>query len=168
MEDKYKLSELRQKKLKPLINDTFSAIRLSNSTIAQQTKINITSDNGDPTISIQFPSYAKNIDEGRQSDSKVPPINAILKWIQTKGINNNAAKRKPSTLNANRSNNAQSESQEPISDEQLAFIIAKSIAKNGIKAKPFLDELTKDAQLLITDYIKDQLIKNVKNALTNK
>jgi hypothetical protein len=161
MEDIYKLSELSQNKLKPLINDTFAAIRLSNSTIAQQYKINLASENGDPAISIQFPSFAKNIDEGRQADSKAPPINAILQWIKTKGINNNATSRKPGTSNANKQT-------DPISDEQLAFIIAKSIAKNGIKARPFIDELTKDLQSLITDYIKDQIIKNVKNTLTNK
>lgn len=163
MEDIYKLSELRQNKLKPLINDTLAAIRLSNSTIAQQYQVITKSDNGDPTISIQFPSYAKNVDEGRQSDSKAPPINAILQWIKTKGINNNSTKSQSGTSKAK----SEAKDTEPITDEQLAFIIAKSIAKNGIAARPFLNELTNDLQLVIKEYIKDQIIKNVKNTLTN-
>lgn len=163
MTDQYKLDDLSNKKLKPLINDTLSAIRQSNSTIAQQYRINIESTNNDPSISIQFPSYAKNIDEGRRSDSKAPPINAILQWIKDKKINNNSTKSQSGAFKANTDKDT-----EPITDEQLAFIIAKSIGQNGIKSRPFLNELTKDAQSLITNHLKEQLIKNVKDTLTKK
>lgn len=49
-------------------------------------------------------------------NAKLPPLELILEWIRRKGI----------------------KGQNGMKDEQLAYLIARSIAKNGLPARPFV------------------------------
>lgn len=66
-------------------------------------------------LNILSAEYFKFVDEGRRPGAKMPPIRAIIPWVQAKGItflNKKGVK---------------------ISTESTAFLIAKNISKNGIK-----------------------------------
>ena len=84
-------------------------------------------------IILSFPAYALFVDRGRDK-GKRPPIRPILSWIKRNNINT-----------------------EGTSQVGLAYAIANSISKRGIKARPFLDETYK----LISKEV-DSIIKNTK------
>ena len=83
-------------------------------------------------VVLSFPEYAKYVDSGRRA-GKVP-IKPILEWIKRNNIRAEGA-----------------------SQVGLAYAIANSISKKGIKARPFLDETYK----LISKEV-DSIIKNTK------
>ncbi len=67
--------------------------------------------------------YGVYVDEGRKP-GKFPPINAIMKWVKVKKIGNffygKGSKKK-----------------KELDQKQIAFVIARSIAKNGIPPTRF-------------------------------
>ena len=76
----------------------------------------------------------------------MPPIQAIQKWVRDKGIERRASKIK-----------------------RVAYVIARSIGRNGIKAQPllsnsieamldeFLPELREALRLDLKDYLKETI-----------
>lgn len=64
-------------------------------------------------LTISAAAHAKYVELGRRP-GKFPPVDAIRRWCETKGI-----------------------------DSRAAFPIARSIAKNGIKPRPFIETTTK-------------------------
>ena len=90
------------------------------------------------------------VDQGRRRGAKQPPTSAILPWVKRKNIRIKGAK----------------------TDEQKAFIIARSIKKNGIRPLNIVNktrdnilrskvELIKrasmeDIEIMITDLIKNR------------
>jgi len=66
---------------------------------------------------IDMPSYGRYVDRGRKPNSKMPPIKSIRDWINIKGIRPN----------------------KKMTQDQLAFVMAKSIGIKGVPAVPFLD-----------------------------
>lgn len=66
---------------------------------------------------IDMPNYGRYVDSGRKPNSKMPPIKSIRDWINIKGIKPNRK----------------------MTQNQLAYLIARSIGIRGIKAVPFLD-----------------------------
>ena len=90
--------------------------------------------------------YWVNIEEGRRAGAKMPPIQAIQKWVRDKGIERRASKIK-----------------------RVAYVIARSIGRNGIKAQPllsnsieamldeFLPELREALRLDLKDYLKETI-----------
>lgn len=66
-------------------------------------------------VKISVPGYGKFVDEGRRPGDKMPPIQPILEWIKVRRI------RTPE-----------------YTQPQLAWAIAKSIAKRGIRPTPFI------------------------------
>jgi hypothetical protein len=83
-------------------------------------------------VEVLLPEYADFVDEGRKA-GKRPPIAPILRWIKRNRIKSD------------------------VPPKALAFAVANSIAKKGIKARPFLD----DARELVSKRI-DGIIKNTK------
>lgn len=81
--------------------------------------------------------YWINIEEGRKPDSKMPPVDVIKKWMITRGIPD-----KPG----------------------IAFVIARSIGKKGIKPNPFLRETKVEIQELVPS-IKIALEKDLDSYL---
>lgn len=77
---------------------------------------------GEIDLSFVALDYWINIEEGRKPNSKMPRVDEIRKWMITRGIPD-----KPG----------------------VAFVIARSIAKKGIKPNPFLRETRIEIQELI-------------------
>jgi hypothetical protein len=72
-------------------------------------------------ISLIIPEHWKNVEFGRRAGAKMPPIDVISKWISIKGIVPDARNTK-------------------IKDpKQLAFPIAKAIARDGIRPRNILE-----------------------------
>lgn len=74
--------------------------------------------------------YYINIEEGRAAGKKMPPLNEIKTWIIEKGL--------PRT-------------------KGLDYIIARSIAKNGIRPRPYLRDIESEL---------DKYTKSIEKALT--
>ena len=81
--------------------------------------------------------YARPVHDGRAPGSKMPPVNVIAQWVVEKKILNKNGKGKRKKV-------------ESKAVRAAAFAIAKSIAKKGIPAKPFL----KDALIMSGPKIK--------------
>lgn len=79
-------------------------------------------------------NYAQQLETGRQA-GKFPPINAIVQWIEDKGI--------ASRLNGE------------ITKNQLAFLIARKIAREGWKREGF------GGVELISEVITEQRIQSI-------
>lgn len=89
------------------------------------------------------PEYWKWVEYGRKP-GKQPPMEKILTWVKSKGI-------KP--LN------------KKIPEKSLAFIIARSIGKKGIKPKPMLRESKKEMQdpaIVVRQAMEKDIIKQIK------
>lgn len=86
--------------------------------------------NTDKGFSIYFlaEKYYINIENGRKPGGKMPPVEAIKRWISIKNINLNKGQSKSGA----------------------EFMIARSIQKKGIKANPFLT----NAKQGLKDYSK--------------
>lgn len=89
--------------------------------------------------------YWINIEEGRKPNSKMPKVEEIRKWMITRGIPD-----KPG----------------------LAFVIARSIGKKGIKPNPFLREtrieiegLVPEIKLALEKDLKEFSDKNIKGKI---
>jgi predicted thioredoxin/glutaredoxin len=80
--------------------------------------------------------YWINIEDGRKAGSKMPPISVIKRWIIQRGI----------------------VGRNGISNDSLAYLISRSIAKKGIKAQPFLRNIKKTLS---------EFIPEIKQALEN-
>lgn len=87
----------------------------------------ITSQNDSYLVTINLEEYWKYIEKGRRAGAKMPPISAIENWIKIRKI-----LPRPVTLKSGR--------QRVPTVQQLAYVIARSIAKQGIKPRPFMSE----------------------------
>ena len=78
-------------------------------------------------VTINLADYWKYIEYGRRKGAKMPPINAIKDWIEVKNI-------VPRPVKLSSGNT------EIPTIESLAYIIARSISRKGIKARPYMQE----------------------------
>jgi hypothetical protein len=92
----------------------------------------ITYEKNSPTLTILMPSYAPFVENGRAPNSKQPPISAISKWIKQKGIEVYKTKLG-----------------KPMSLQSQSFIIARSIARNGIKPRPFMHFINENTGIMM-------------------
>lgn len=102
-------------------------------------KIDVDVYEGKYEVEIDMASYWKYVENGRKPNSKFPPPNVILDWIKAKPI-------------MPKSNNGITPT-----EKQLAYLIGRSIAKNGITAKPILKETT--------DALNEEFMNGVNKAL---
>lgn len=100
-------------------------------------------------VVIDVASYIKFIESGRKPNSKFPPLNAIRGWIQAKCIVPRQYKGITPTNN------------------QLAYLIGRSIAEKGIKPKPILSQTKQELQEDFNIGIKDAITKDVNIELAN-
>jgi hypothetical protein len=68
------------------------------------------------SIGIKAPEYLEYVDQGRRAGAKQPPYEPIMKWAKKRGLQRFRDKKGRF-----------------ISDKARAFVIARGIAKNGIK-----------------------------------
>ena len=87
----------------------------------------ITSKSDSYLVTINLEAYWIFLEKGRRAGAKMPPVSAIENWIKVRKIIP-----RPVTLKSGK--------QRVPTVQQLAFIIARSIAKKGIQPRPFMRE----------------------------
>lgn len=95
------------------------------------------------TVSIQLEDYYKWVENGRKA-GKFPPVDAIKKWITIKPVIPRGKNGKVPTEN------------------QLAYLIGRKIAREGTRANPFLEPTIRDFKLV------DKIYAAVNNMLTDE
>jgi hypothetical protein len=119
--------------------------------------LNATTTEGDDLLDTQITAvdYAIFVDKGRRAGDRMPPVQAIKDWINQRKIRVQGR-----------------------STEQLAWAMAKSIAKKGITARPFiapslenvvntgLQNIEKAAAIDINNNIQAQLDEKGLNEMT--
>lgn len=97
-------------------------------------------------ISMEMAEYWKYVENGRKS-GKFPPISAIREWVNVKRVIPRPYNGKLPTEN------------------QLAFLIARSISKKGIKPKPIFNDTLDDAMNDFENGLEDAFTKDVENEM---
>lgn len=100
------------KQVMDALEAVLTAVDLRNSRIKKLSKVKVTED----TLTVELPDYATYVDEGRLA-GKNPPVPVILKWLKRKRI----------------------KAPKGVTPTQFAYMIANTIGKEGVKAKPFID-----------------------------
>ena len=95
------------------------------------------------TVSIQLEDYYKYVENGRKA-GKFPPVDAIKKWITIKPVIPSGKNGKLPTEN------------------QLAYLIGRKIAREGTRANPFLAPTIRDFKLV------DKIYAAVNSMLINE
>ena len=93
-------------------------------------------------ISMEMAEYWKYVESGRKS-GKFPPISAIREWVKVKPVMPRPYNGKLPTEN------------------QLAFLIARSIANKGIRPKPIFKDSIDDLMQYLEDGLEDAFTKDV-------
>lgn len=119
-------------------------------------KVSVRNSGGDFSLTLSLEEYWKYIENGRRAGAKMPPITAIKNWIERKNI-----QPKPITLKNGKTVVPNIKS--------LSFLIARSIGKNGIKAKPFLKQTIDETYDLFIEKIKEALVQDlIDNGFNNE
>lgn len=101
-------------------------------------------------ITYNLVDYWKFIELGRKP-GKMPPVSDIEKWIQVKHIVPNASKGKVPTT------------------RQLAYVISKSIGKNGTKGtNALMNSLHSEEAQIIIKNIEEELYKELTKEIDNE
>lgn len=87
----------------------------------------ITSKSDSYLVIIDLEEYWKYIEKGRRAGAKMPPLSAIENWIKVRKIIP-----RPVALKSGK--------QRVPTIQQLAYVIARSISRNGIAPRPFMSE----------------------------
>ena len=119
--------------------------KLFNTIVLQGIKEN----KGNFNISINLEEYWKYIEYGRKAGAKMPPIKPIENWIIVKQIIP-----KPLTLKSGKTIIP--------STKSLAFVIARSISRKGIKPRPYLKNSIDEMKKIFIERIKDAIAKDLK------
>lgn len=114
------------------VQQDLKALGLSDSNLIKNVDYRKVEKNKQWLVQVILPKYAINVDQGRRAGAKMPPVGPILDWLRRKKIAPKNGKL-----------------------GQLAFAIAKSIAKKGIKARPFLKNIPEYTQQWIDFHIKE-------------
>ena len=119
-------------------------------------KVSVRNSGGDFSLTLSLEDYWKYIENGRRAGAKMPPITAIKNWIERKNI-----QPKPMTLKNGKTVVPNINS--------LSFLIARSISKNGIKAKPFFKQSIDETYDLFIEKIKEALVQDlIDNGFNNE
>ena len=112
----------------------------------------ITSQNDSYLVTINLEEYWKYIEKGRRAGAKMPPLSAIEKWIKVRKIIP-----RPVTLKSGK--------QRVPTVQQLAYVIARSISRNGIAPRPFMresiDQTIDDFKSKLTAAVRDDVLENL-------
>ena len=93
-------------------------------------------------ISMEMAEYWKYVENGRKS-GKFPPISAIREWVKVKPVMPRPYNGKLPTEN------------------QLAFLISRSIAKKGIRPRPIFKDSIDELMQYLEDGLEDAFTKDV-------
>ena len=102
-------------------------------------------------VTFSLEDYWKYVENGRRPGAKQPPLEPIEEWIKVKHI-------VPTVKSSNG---------KPPTTKQLAFVIARGIAKNGIPPAKLLQKTMDESSDLIQK-IKDDLTKQFEQQIINE
>lgn len=91
------------------------------------------------TLKFVAADYYINVENGRVA-GKFPPINAIQKWMVSRGLPN---------------------------DDNIAYVIARSIERNGIRPRPYLQQSTADL-INFKDEIEDAFKRDIEDMIKER
>ena len=106
-------------------------------------------------VTIHLEDYWKYIEDGRRPGAKMPPVEAIKKWIEYKKI-----LPRPIQLKSGKTVIP--------STQQLAFVIARSIGKNGIEARPIARETVDQLNNEFVSILKSSIQRDIHQYLENQ
>ena len=116
----------------------------------------ITAQNDSYLVTINLEEYWKFIEKGRRAGAKIPPVSAIENWIKIRKI-----LPRPVTLKSGK--------QRVPTVQQLAYVIARSIARKGIAPRPFMresiEDTMKDFQSKLSAVIREDVLDNLEQKL---
>ena len=108
-------------------------------------------------IDAGFPmTYAYFVEYGRRS-GKMPPISTIVEWLRKKASTSRGIK------NAFESAAAHSKMDTEKYRRSFAFLIARSIGRNGTKPHPFFAPAVEKNKKAVTNAIQEALAKDINN-----
>ena len=112
----------------------------------------ITSKSDSYLVTINLEEYWKFIEKGRRAGAKMPPVSAIENWIKVRKIIP-----RPVALKSGK--------QRVPTVQQLAYVIARSIARNGITPRPFMretiEDTMKDFQSKLSAAVREDVLENL-------
>ena len=103
-------------------------------------------------ISISLEEYWKYIEAGRRAAAKMPPLDAIEKWINVRRIIPHSM-----TLKSGKTVIP--------SVKQLSFLIARKIGRDGIRPRPFFKQSFEAAKREYLAKIEEAIIQDIKESL---
>lgn len=121
-----------------LINDKLASGDLYNSV-----KYHIKTDGAEFQVNLELNHYWKYIENGRKA-GKFPPISKIEEWIRVKPVIPRPMKNGKLPT-----------------EQQLAFLISRKIANEGIKPTPILQESIDSVMYVMRELIEDALYKDI-------
>jgi hypothetical protein len=124
--------------------------RVSSAKLYQSIEVDIERGSKKISFELKMEDYWKFVDEGRKAGGKMPPIDAILKFInfrRIKPINNKkiVKDKKAKKISRDRAN------------KQLAYLIARKIQKRGIKPTHFYSNV-------VNNTFKEQFKEDISKA----
>lgn len=124
------------------------------------------------TFSLSMNDYWKFVEDGRKP-GKAPPPKAMLEFVKRRHIKVDISTRKKKVLKSIRTKGIR-QREKAISIEkkqkQVAFLIGRKIAKDGVEAHPFFDKVFNQARLdrlteQLKPVIKEEIVFNIKEVL---
>ena len=113
----------------------------------------ITSQNNESyLVTINLEEYWIFLEKGRRAGAKIPPVSAIENWIKIRKIIP-----RPVTLESGR--------QRVPTVQQLAYVIARSISRNGIAPSAFMresiDQTIEDFKSKLSAAVRQDVLENL-------
>ena len=112
----------------------------------------ITKGSSNYIVTINLESYWIFLEKGRRAGAKMPPVSAIENWIKIRKIIP-----RPVTLKSGK--------QRVPTVKQLAYVIARSIAKRGIQPRPFMsesiDQTIEDFKSKLSAAVREDVLENL-------
>ena len=130
--------ELADKYKRNLVNDD----AIDTSKLLNSIKYIFNNNNTSFEISMEMAEYWKYVESGRKS-GKFPPISAIREWVKVKPVIPRPYNGKLPTEN------------------QLAFLIARSISKKGIRPRPIFNDTLDNVMRDFENGLEDAFTKDV-------
>lgn len=127
------------KEIEDIVRFVLKKIDLDNSSFSKKISIRLIDDQ----VVVEMPGYGEFIDSGRKRNGRMPPIKDIIDYIRSKNITST-----------------------DLNEEQLAYAIANSIKRDGIKPKPFIEKLTEETFNLVSEHIYNEINKQIAKTLT--
>ena len=134
--------ELADKYQRKLVNDD----SVASGKLLNSIKYIFKKNNTSFEISMEMAEYWKYVENGRKR-GKFPPISAIMEWVKVKPVIPRPYNGKLPTEN------------------QLAFLISRSISKKGIRQRPIFDDSLDDVMRDFENGLEDAFTKDVENEM---